>query len=106
VSRENSCAKFEVKKFITEVQGEASTLHQLFQIHGIKGFVIPTKSYVKIGITKIFCYNKMFSSINKTFGCCSIIFGCSNKKDIFFVPNFVAITNLFFREFIYQQILR
>jgi len=41
-----------------------------------KGFVTPTKSFVKIGITKIFCYNnKMFSSINKTFGCCSKIFG-------------------------------
>jgi len=38
--------------------------------HGIKGFVIPTKSLVKIGITKIFCYNsKMLSSINKTYGC-------------------------------------
>jgi len=36
---------------------------------GIKGFVIPTKTFVKIGITKIFCYNnKRFSSINKTFG--------------------------------------
>ena len=51
--------------------------------HGIKGFVIPTKSFVKTGITKIFCYNnKMFSSINKTFGCCSKIFGWSNKKII------------------------
>jgi len=50
--------------------------------HGIKGFVIPTKSFVKIGITKIFCYNnKMFSSIIKTLGCCSKIYGfCSNKK--------------------------
>jgi len=38
-------------------------------MHGIKGFVIPTKSFVKIGTTKIFCYNnKMFTSINKTFG--------------------------------------
>ena len=55
-------------------------------------FVIPTKSFVKIGITKIFCYNnKMFSSIDKTFGCCSKIFGCTNKK-IFVVPNFVAVT--------------
>ena len=53
----------------------------VFTVHGIKGFVIPTKSFVKIGTTKIFCYNnKMFSSINKTFGCCSEIFGCSNKK--------------------------
>jgi len=51
--------------------------------HGMKGFVIPTKSCVKIGITKIFCYNnEMFSSINKTFGYCSKIFDSSNKKYI------------------------
>ena len=50
--------------------------------HG-EGFVIPTKSFVKIGITTIFCYNnKMDSSINKTFVCCSKVFGCSNKKCI------------------------
>jgi len=43
---------------------------------GKKGFVIRTKSFVKIGIAKIFYYNnKMFSSINKTFGCCCNIFG-------------------------------
>jgi len=52
--------------------------------HGIKGFVIPTKSFVKIGITKIFCYsNEVFSSINKSFGFCSKIFGCSNKQVLF-----------------------
>jgi len=40
-----------------------------------KGFVIPTKSFVKIGIAKNMCYNnKMFSSIKKTFGCCSKFF--------------------------------
>ena len=66
------------------------------QQHGIKGFVIPTKSCFKIWIAKIFCYDKkMFSSSNKTFGCCSKIFGCSNKK-IFVVPNFVAVTKPFF----------
>jgi len=65
------------------------------RLHGIKGFVKPTKSFVKIGITKVFCYNnKMFSSINKTFGCCSKIFGCSNKK-IFVGPNLVAVTKPF-----------
>jgi len=65
-------------------------------MHGIKGFVIPTKSFVKIGIAKIFCYNnKMFSSINGTFSCRSKIFGCSNKK-IFDRPNFVAETKPFF----------
>jgi len=48
-----------------------------------KGFVLPTKSFVKIGLTKMFCYNnKMFGSINKTFGCCGKIFGCSNKNFI------------------------
>jgi len=38
----------------------------------------------------------MFSSINKTFGCCSNIFGCSNKKKLFVIPNFVALTKTFF----------
>jgi len=51
---------------------------------------MPTKSFVKIGIAKILCYNnKMFAYINKTFG-------CSNKKKIFVVPNFVAVTKPFF----------
>jgi len=46
------------------------------KVHGIKGFVIPTKSFVKIGLTKIFCFiNKMFSSIDK-------MFGYNNKKNI------------------------
>jgi len=36
----------------------------------------------------------MFSSINKTFGCCSQIFGCSNKKIV--VLNFVAVSKPFF----------
>jgi len=63
--------------------------------HGIERFVIPTKSFVKIGITKIVCHNnKMFSSINKTFRCRSKIFGCSKKKIV--VPNFVAVTKPFF----------
>jgi len=75
----------------------ARTTYVASQEHGIKGFVTPTKSFVKIGIAKIFCYNKMFSSINKTFGCCSKIFGGSNIKKN--VPNFVAVTKLiFFRE--------
>jgi len=48
--------------------------------HGKKSFVTPSKSFVKIAITKIFCYNKMFGSINKTFGYRGKFFGCSNKK--------------------------
>jgi len=62
---------------------------RLRPLHGIKGFGIPTKSFVKIGITKIFCYNhKMFGSINKTFGCCG--------KISLVVPNIVAVTKPFF----------
>jgi len=59
-------------------------------------YTVPTKSFVKIGITKIFCYNnKMFSYINKTFGCCSKIFVAATKN-LFVVPNFVAVTKPFF----------
>jgi len=65
-------------------------------MHGKKGFVMLTKSFVKIWIAKTFCYNnKMFSSVNKTFGCCSKIFGSSNKT-LFVVPTFVAVTKPFF----------
>jgi len=69
------------------------------QYPGIKGFVMPTKSFVKIEITKIFSYNyKMLSSINETFDCCSKIFGSSYKKKSV-VPNFVAVAKpSFFRE--------
>jgi len=64
--------------------------------HGKKGFLKPTKSFLKVGITKIFYHNnKIFGSINKTFGCCGKIFGCSNKNSIV-VPNFVAVTKPFF----------
>ena len=69
-------------------------------VHGIKGFVIPTKSFVKIGI-KIFCYNnKMFNSINKTCGCCSK-FLVAGTKMLFVVPNFAAVTKPFF--FVYAH---
>jgi len=71
-------------------------MHWVHLPHGKKGFVLSTKSFVKIGIRKIFCYNnKMFGSINKTFGGCGKIFGCSNKYFIC-VPNFVAVTKPFF----------
>jgi len=67
--------------------------------HGKKGFVTLAKSFVKIRITKTFCYsNKMFSTVNKKFGCWSKIFGCSDKK-LFVVPNIVAVkkNNIFLR---------
>jgi len=51
-----------ISAFLTERvfwSEKSHTTHS--DIHGKKGFVIPTKSLVKIGITKIFCYNnKMF----------------------------------------------
>jgi len=50
-----------------------------------------------MGIAKIFCYNnKMFSSVNKTFGCCRKTFGVVATKNLFAVPNFVALTKPFF----------
>ena len=73
--------------FLAEIRGKrfsnGKTHHENSFARKKKGFVIATKSFVKIGITKIFCYNnKMFGSINKTFGCCGKIFGCSNKNFI------------------------
>ena len=75
------------------------------EYHGIKGFVIPTKSLVKIGKTKIFCYkNKMFSSFNKTFGCCSKIFCCRNKKCICCQLFCCRNKTIFFRESVLRKI--
>jgi len=66
------------------VPGDELLAKIISEYHGKKGFVILTKSFVKIGITKTFCFNSkiMFSSVNKTFGCCSKIFGCSNTNFI------------------------
>ena len=73
-------------------------------LHGINGFVIPTKSYVKIGIAKVLCYNnKMFSSVNKTFGCCSKIFGCSNKKKSICCPYFCCRNKTIFSVLILRR---
>jgi len=73
--------KYSLQERVTKFRNTVKT--------NIKRFVIPTKPFVKIGITKIFSYNnKIFSSVNKSFG-------CGNKK-ILVVPNFVAITKLFF----------
>jgi len=62
----------------------------------VKGFVIPTKSFVKIGIAKIFCYyNKIFSSVNKTL-VAAAKFLVAATKILFVVPNFIALTKPFF----------
>jgi len=81
-------------RYLTALDGIVSSSYRVFltsrghvqqsrYTHGKEGFVIPTKLFVKVGMTKIFCYNnKMFGSINKTFGCCGKVFGCSSKNII------------------------
>jgi len=56
-------------------------------MHGKGGLVIPTKSFVKIGITKLFCYNnKKFSSIKKRL-VAAAKFLIEATKNSFVVPN-------------------
>jgi len=65
-------------------------------LHGIKGFVIPTKSFVEIELTKIFCFNnKMFSLSTKRL-VAAAKFLVNATKNVFVVPNFVAVTKPFF----------
>ena len=51
--------------------------------HGKKGSVILTKPFVKIVMTKIFCYNKMFSSIHKTLVAAAKCLVAATKKFCF-----------------------
>ena len=65
--------------------------------HGIKGFGIPKKSFVKIGITKIFCYNNKICLVLSTKRIVAAAkFWVAATKSLFVVPNFVAVTNPFF----------
>jgi len=65
-------------------------------VHAKKDFFIPAKSFVKIGITKIFCYNnKMFISINNSL-VAAAKFLVEATKNSFVVPNFFAVTKPFF----------
>jgi len=65
--------------------------------HGIKGFVTPTKSFVKIGITKIFCYNnKMRLVLSTKHLVAAAKFLVAATKNLIVVPNFVAVTKPFF----------
>ena len=62
---------------------------------GKKGFVILTKSFVKIGTTKTFCYsNKMLSSVNESLAAAAK-FLVTATKILSVVPNFVAVTKRF-----------
>jgi len=65
-------------------------------LHGIKGFVIPTKSFVKIGITKIFCYTTTKCLVLSTKRLVAAAkFLVAATKNLFVVPNFVAVTKPF-----------
>jgi len=57
--------------------------------HGIKGFVIPTTAFVKIGTTKYFVTTTkcLVLSTKRLFAA---------TKNLFVVPNFVAVTKPFF----------
>jgi len=59
--------------------------------------VVPTKSFVNIGITKIFCYNnKMFIVLSTKRLVDAAKFLVAATKNLFAVPNFVAVTKPFF----------
>jgi len=90
-------------QFIFLAENVMDHRHPRWADHGIKGFVIPTKSFVRIGVTKILCYNnKMFSSINKrlvaaaNFFVAAANFLVAATKNLFVVHNFVAVTKPFF----------
>ena len=86
--------KFHSKDF-REYKTRNSKLAELFKPRE-KGFVIPTNLFVKIRITKIFCYNnRMFGSINKRLVAAAKFFVAATKI-LFVVPNFVAVAKPFF----------
>jgi len=60
--------------------------------HGIKGFVIPTKSFVKIGITKYFVTTTKCSVLSTKRVVDAAKFLVAATKKLFVVPNFVAVT--------------
>ena len=62
--------------------------------HGKKVFVIPTKSFVKIGITKYFVTTKYLVLSTKRL-VAEAKFLVAATKNLFVVPNFVAVTKPF-----------
>jgi len=64
--------------------------------HGKKGFVIPTKSFVKIGITKIFVTTTKCLNLSTKRLVAAAKFLVEATKNSFVVPNFVAVTKPFF----------
>jgi len=64
--------------------------------HGRKGFVIPTKSFVKIGITKKVLLQKKCLVLSTKRLVAAAKFLAAATKNLFVVPNFVAITKPYF----------
>jgi len=62
----------------------------------LKGFVIPTKSFVKIGITKIFVTTTKCLVVLTKRSVAAGKFLVAATKMLFVVPNFVAVTKPFF----------
>jgi len=56
---------------------------------------MPKKSFVKIGITKIFCYNNKMFCLTKRLVAEAKFLVAATKK-LFVVPNFVTVTKPFF----------
>jgi len=65
-------------------------------VHGKKGFVILTKSFVKIGITKTFPYNKKCLVLSTKRLVAAAKFLVAATKILSVVPDFVAVTKPFF----------
>jgi len=63
---------------------------------GIKGFVIPTKSFVKIGITKKNVTATKCLVLSTKGLVAAAKFLVAGTKKLFAVPNFVAVTKPFF----------
>jgi len=70
-----------------------------YRVHGIKCFVIPTKSFVKIGITKIFGITTKLLVLSTERLVAAAKFIVAATKNLFAVPNFVAVTKPFFSVF-------
>jgi len=71
---------------------------------GKKGFVVPTKSFVKIGITKYFVTTKRLVVLTKRLVPAEN-FLVAATKILFVVPNFVAVTKPFFFRAVSTQLL-
>ena len=65
-------------------------------MHGIKGFVIPSKSFVKIGIGKYFVATTKCLVLSTKRLVAAAKFLVAATKKLFVVHNFVAVTKPFF----------